>query len=126
MIEFRCQACGRLLKLPHSYAGKTTECPGCLKLVRVPGAAATTAPVQAPKPAAHATQLCVDCGGAFPAGQMMQHNGQAVCTECFYKRKPVELKYPRKSSRKRRLLLLVLLLAAIGAAAWAVWHFAIR
>ena len=55
---------------------------------------------------------------------MMSHNDQLVCTACFYKRKPVELKYRPKRKWKRKLLLWGLIIAAVAAAAWAVWHFA--
>ena len=125
MIEFKCQACGKFLKLPHSYAGKTTECPGCRQTVHVPGAAPEKPPSHAPRSTRPAMQLCVDCGGGFPSGQMLEHTGQLVCTDCYHKRKPVVLK-PRKKRKpicKRKLLLYLLIAAAVTAAAWALWHF---
>ena len=126
MIEFKCPVCGKFLRLPHSYAGKTTECPGCLKTTRVPGAPAASTPAGPPKSSQPAMQLCVECGGSFPTGQLHMHTGQLVCTECFHKRKPVELRYPRKRSRKRKVVLWLLIAAAIAAAALAVWYFAMR
>jgi DNA-directed RNA polymerase subunit RPC12/RpoP len=125
MIEFKCHACGKFLKLPHSYAGKTTECPACLTVTRVPGAPPAAAPARAPKSSAPSHQLCVDCGGSFSTGEMMQHNGQAVCTECYYKRRPVVLKYPKKTSRKRKLLIRLLIVAAVALAVGAVWYFVV-
>jgi DNA-directed RNA polymerase subunit RPC12/RpoP len=123
MIEFKCHACGKFLKLPHSYAGKTTECPGCLTVTRVPGTPPAKPPARAPRSSTPSRQLCVDCGGSFPAGEMLEHNGQAVCTDCYYKRKPVVLKYPKKTSRKRKLLGWLLIVAAAAVAAGAVWYF---
>ena len=125
MIEFKCHTCGKFLKLPHSYAGKTTECPGCRKTLHVPGAPSAEPPARAPKPKISANQrrLCVDCGEAFPAHQMMVHDGQAVCDDCFHKRKPVVLKYKKKMSKKRKRLLHLLILLAAAVVAWAVWYF---
>jgi len=128
MIEFKCQICGKFLKLPHSYAGKTTECPGCRRRIPVPGAAPAEPPAHAPRPkvSAGTMQLCVDCGRSFPAHQIMEHNGQAVCTDCFHKRKPVVLKYPKKRTKKRKWVLRLLILALLATVAYAVWHFFLR
>lgn len=126
MIEFKCPTCGKYLKLPHSYAGKTAQCPGCLDRVPVPGGQADRPAPTRPKAAAPSQQLCVDCGGSFSTGDMLEHSGQLVCTDCYYKRKPVVLKYKKKRSKKRKFLLFVLILAAIGGAAWAGWYFFLR
>jgi DNA-directed RNA polymerase subunit RPC12/RpoP len=123
MIEFRCHVCGKFLKLPQSYAGQTTECPGCRKTVHVPGAPPAAGPAQRPKPTPAAMQLCVDCGGSFPTGQMMQQNGQFLCTECFHQRKPIVLKYRKKRSRKVKMLFWLAVVAALGVGAWALWRF---
>ena len=123
MIEFKCDRCGRFIRLPQSHAGQTTECPGCRAMVQVPGSAPAAPPARAPKSSGGGMQLCVDCGGSFPASQMMRHEGQAVCTDCFYKRKPVELKYPDKAKarRRRRLLWAALIVLLAAAGAWLVW-----
>ncbi len=125
MIEFKCQACGRFLKRPQSFAGKMVDCPTCLKPTRVPGASAPERPPGAPKPTGPDRKLCVDCGKGFPAGQMMTHNGQAVCTDCYRVRKPVVLKPRRKKSRKRRLLLAAAIIVIAAGTIWAVvrWAF---
>ncbi len=133
MIEFKCPTCSKFLRLPHSYAGKQTECPGCLKQVTVPGGPAPAAPGTPPatpgraKHTTPARSLCVDCGQAFPTGQLMEHTGQLVCTDCYHKRKPIVLK-PRKrrgKGRRRKVVLLILLVLAAAAGAWAVWHYVI-
>jgi len=123
MIEFKCHSCGKFMKLPQSYAGRTTECPGCRKIVQVPGSAPVEPPVRAPKSSGASMQLCVDCGQSFPANQMMQSVGQAVCADCFYKRKPVKLKYPdkKKARRRKRLLRLAGLIVLLAAAGWLIW-----
>jgi hypothetical protein len=124
MIEFKCE-CGKFLKLPHSYAGKQTQCPACLKTLRVPGAPPEGPAPTRPKRSRPGRSLCVDCGQAFATGQMLEHTGQLVCTVCYHKRKPVELKYPKKRSRKFKLLLwlgIVVVLAA-GAAVVCVLVF---
>ena len=123
MIEVRCPHCGKFLKRPQSFAGKTVECPGCMRTVQMPGTPAGEGPApRQPKPSAPQQQLCVDCGGSFPTGQMLQHNGQMVCTDCFYQRKPVVLKYRKKRRRKFKVLVwLGVLLAIAGAVLVLVW-----
>ena len=121
MIECKCQACGKFLKLPQSYAGKMTECPACRKPTRVPGSSAEPAPVHAPKSTTPDRQLCVDCGGAFPSHQMMEHTGQMVCTGCYHKRKPVVLKYKKKRSKKRKWLVRLLILIVLIVIVWLAW-----
>jgi len=128
MIEFKCQYCGKFLKLPQSYAGRTTECPACLKTIQVPGSPVGGSPGQpparVPNPSSPALQLCVDCGRSFPAGQMMRHEGQAVCTDCFYKRKPVKLVYRDKTKARRwkRLAWLGLAIVLLAMGGWLVWR----
>ena len=117
MIEFKCQGCGRFLKRPQSFAGQTINCPTCLKPTRVPGTPAAAPPPGAPKPTGPDRMLCVDCGKGFPAGQMMTHNGQAVCTECYNLRKPVVLKPRKKKSPRRRKILIGLAVLLVAAAA---------
>lgn len=116
MIEFKCP-CGKYLKLPHSYAGKETQCPGCLRTLTVPGAREDKPAPAAPKGSTPKMLLCVDCGGSFPSGDTLLHNGQVVCTNCFQKRKPVVLKYRKKRSRKFKVLLWCGIIAAVCAAA---------
>jgi DNA-directed RNA polymerase subunit RPC12/RpoP len=127
MIEFKCQVCGKFLKMPQSFAGQMIDCPTCRKPTRVPGApGAETSPI-APKPTGPDRKLCVDCGKGFPAGQMLVHNGQAVCTDCYHLRKPVELKPRprRKKSRKRTVVIIAAIIAAAALGAWAVVHWAL-
>ena len=121
MIELKCPNCGRFLKMPQSFAGQNTTCPTCLKSVRVPGSAGPASTPTAPKPTGPAKKLCVDCGKAFPAGQMLTHNGQAVCTDCYHLRKPVVLK-PRKKKnpRRRKIIVLVVVVAAVAVGGWAI------
>jgi phage FluMu protein Com len=123
MIEVRCPHCGKYLKRPQSYAGKMAECPSCLRMVQMPGEARVEAATpRRPKSSVPARQLCVDCGGSFATGEMLEHNGQMVCTDCFYQRKPVVLKTRTKRGRKRKILLWLLILLAVAAAvAAAVW-----
>ena len=116
MIEFRCQACGKPLKLPHSFAGKTTTCTACGRMLAVPGLAAGGAAPQPPKPSAAAMQLCVDCGGSFPTGQMMSDAGQLVCTSCFYKRPPA-VQLPARSAKTKGKRRKVLFWCAVAVAA---------
>lgn len=123
MIEFKCRHCGKFLKLPQSYAGKTTECPGCLRPVPVPGAPPPKAPTHAPRSSTPEMHLCVDCGRSVPTSQIMEHTGQFVCYDCYHARKPIVLKprKKRKKGRKRKIALWLLLLAAVGAGLWALW-----
>jgi uncharacterized membrane protein len=46
---------------------------------------------------------------------MLTHNGQAVCTDCYHLRKPVELKPRprRKASRKRNVVIIAAIIAAV-------------
>ncbi len=125
MIEFKCRVCGRFLKRPQSFAAQTIKCPTCLNPLRVPGAATAATTPTAPKPTGPKRKLCVDCGQSFPAGQMLTHNEQAVCTNCYHMRKPVVLKPRRKKSRKRRVLVIVAILAVAALAVWGIvrWVF---
>lgn len=123
MIEFKCQVCGRFLKRPQSFAGQMVNCPTCLKPTRVPGTPAAAPPPGAPKPTGPDRMLCVDCGKSFPAGQMMTHNGQAVCTDCYHLRKPVVLKPRRKKSRKRRALVIIAIIAIAALAVWGIFRW---
>jgi DNA-directed RNA polymerase subunit RPC12/RpoP len=125
MIEYKCHACGRFLKRPQSFAGRMVDCPTCLKPTRVPGTASARPTPSAPKPTGPDRLLCVDCGKGFPAGQMMTHNGQAVCTNCYHLRKPVVLKPRRKKSRKRRLLLMAGIIVIAAGTIWAVVRWAL-
>ena len=122
MIEFKCRHCGKFLKLPQSHAGKTTECPACLRTIQVPGSALPEAPAHAPRSSAPELRLCVDCGKSFPTSQIMEHTGQFVCFECYHSRKPIKLKKikKRKRGRKRKVVLWLLLLAANGVGVWAL------
>jgi hypothetical protein len=36
MIVFQCPKCGREIKAPFSYGGKSERCPGCKKKVTIP------------------------------------------------------------------------------------------
>ena len=125
MIEFKCQVCAKFLKMPQSFAGQMIDCPACRQPTRVPGASGPEASPLAPKPTGPERMLCVDCGKGFPAGQMLTHNGQAVCTDCYHLRKPVELKpRPRKKkSRKRRIVIVAAVIIAVALVAWAVVHW---
>ena len=123
MIEFKCQVCGKFLKMPQSFAGQMIDCPTCLKPTRVPEAAGSAAWPLAPKPTGPDRRLCVDCGKAFPAWQMLTHNGQAVCTDCYNLRKNLKLKpRPRpKKSRKRTIVIIATIIAVAAACALACY-----
>jgi DNA-directed RNA polymerase subunit RPC12/RpoP len=125
MIEFKCQVCGKFLKMPQSFAGQTIDCPTCRKPTRVPGAPGPGTSPLAPKPAGPDRKLCVDCGKAFPAGQMLTHNGQAVCTDCYHLRKPVTLKPRprRKAARKRAVVIIAAIIAAVVVGAVACYLY---
>jgi DNA-directed RNA polymerase subunit RPC12/RpoP len=128
VIEFKCPICSKFLKLPHSFGGKPTQCPGCMKTVMVPGGpAADQPPVRAPKSSAPGMQMCADCGNSFSTTEMMQHEGQAVCYTCYHKRKSTveadaaaKAQAPAKRARKRRRMIalvvgvIVLLAAAVA------------
>jgi len=53
-ISFSCDACGRSIRTPASYAGKTARCPGCRSSIRAP-LADEPAPPAAPEPVARRT-----------------------------------------------------------------------
>jgi len=131
MIEFKCQVCAKFLKMPQSFAGQMIDCPACRKPTRVPGAPGSETSPIAPKPTGPDRKLCVDCGKGFPAGQMLVHNGQAVCTDCHHLRKAADLKPKpkprprRKKSRKRTVVIIAAILAAAALGAWAVMHWAL-
>jgi|GEM_PF-2316534 len=142
MIEFKCSHCGKGLKLPHSYAGKTTSCPTCLRPVVVPGTPAEAAPTPLrPKPRAAGPTLCVDCGRTISAAEAMEHDGQTVCGDCFHKRKAaaeanaavaakakaaLEAKAKRAArgtpTRRRKLLIAIALLVVIVVVLWLIFR----
>ena len=130
MIEFKCPICSKFLKLPHSFAGKPTQCPGCMKTVMVPGALQSSQPAaRAPKSSAPDMQLCVDCGQSFSTTEMMQHDSQAVCYTCYHKRKStVEADAAakagapaRKAGKRRTRIMLAVGAVVLIAAAVAAW-----
>jgi phage FluMu protein Com len=47
-IEFRCNQCGQLLRVPEDSAGKHARCPKCQALMAVPQPAAIELPIQSP------------------------------------------------------------------------------
>ncbi len=50
-IEFRCDQCNKLLRVPDDTAGKKARCPGCSAIVEIPAAPARgTAPAQPAAP----------------------------------------------------------------------------
>jgi DNA-directed RNA polymerase subunit RPC12/RpoP len=131
MIEFKCPICSKFLKLPHSYAGKPTQCPGCLKTVTVPGSPppAAQASARAPKSSAGGMQLCADCGNSFSTTEMMQHEGQGVCYTCYHKRKSTlqadaaarDRAAARKAGKRKRTIMLVIGVVVLIAGAVAAY-----
>jgi TM2 domain-containing membrane protein YozV len=41
-IRVSCPSCGRGIKAPDHYAGKSAKCPGCGSVIKIPGVALTT------------------------------------------------------------------------------------
>jgi hypothetical protein len=72
-IEFRCNQCGQLLRVPDNSAGKSARCPKCQSLMTVPGEAVAIAPlassaVGAPASSSFGEQPLAAGGGAGGGG----------------------------------------------------------
>ncbi|MDX1946528.1 MAG: YIP1 family protein [Pirellulaceae bacterium] len=62
-IEFRCQQCDQMLRVPDDSAGKNARCPKCQSLMTVPSPASSGSP-----PATPAAPGAPETGGSQPAG----------------------------------------------------------
>ncbi len=93
VIAFSCGECGRTIRCPASYAGKTARCPGCKQAVRAPLEGATSRPKAekaAPRPAeprrtpleaarsAHATRVSRQIDNTQLAGGLLAMGGAVV------------------------------------------------
>jgi hypothetical protein len=87
VISFSCGECGRTIRCPASYAGKTARCPGCKQAVRAPAAGATPRPKAEPRrPAtplevarsAHATRVSRQIDNTQLTGGLLAMGGAVV------------------------------------------------